>query len=67
MVVVTAASWLPVWANTSRWVYGWNIKSLYEAPGYAGLQEVETEYRLADSINTGPQKQWNQAYIPLKS
>lgn len=24
-----------------------NVKSLYEAPGYAGLQEVETEYCLA--------------------
>ena len=67
MVVVTAASWLPVRAHMSRWVYGWNIMSLYEAPGNAGLQEVETEYCLADPINTGPQKQWNQARNPSKS
>lgn len=38
---------------TLRWVHWWNTKRLHQALDYATPQEVETEYYLTETINTG--------------
>ncbi|PAJ70317.1 hypothetical protein CIG21_05650 [Corynebacterium hadale] len=37
-----------------RWVHWWNAKRLHETLDYDTPQEVEAEYYLTQTINTGP-------------